>query len=431
MFGSSVLEVAIGVAFVYLLLSLVCTVINEGIASFINQRGKNLLEGIKNLLNDPKFTGLAQQVYNHGLIDGISQGATNPDKPNRLPSYVSSKNFALALVDILGSRGAAKSCQDAILQRQKELTQAQAKRDAEPGNAELNQAVSDAQAAWDEAKANGGNAEEVASKHHAAEVAAQKVASPNDLRAIEEASKALQEALAAGRTLAAQFPDALRNVQNAVEALPDGHTKESLFVLLDKTKREMALVSKEISAGEHQLERLRENLERWFDDAMDRFAGWYKRWTQLVTLIIATILVIVINADTILLANRLARDSALRGSIVAAAESTIQKISDDPTKSEAARRQLLADSASLNLPLGWISPKGIEGADPLAVGQPPQGFTGWLLKVTGLLLSILAVSLGAPFWFDTLSKFMNVRAAGPVPSKTQSSPTRDMKSGGA
>ncbi len=72
MFGSSILEVAIGVIFVYLLLSLICTAINEGIASFINKRGQNLFEGIKNLLNDPTFTGLAQQLYTHGLVNGIS-----------------------------------------------------------------------------------------------------------------------------------------------------------------------------------------------------------------------------------------------------------------------------------------------------------------------------------------------------------------------
>ena len=70
MFGSTALEVAVGVIFVYLLLSLVCSVSNEWVASILNQRGKNLLEVTKNLLNDPTFTGLAQQVYGHGLIDG-------------------------------------------------------------------------------------------------------------------------------------------------------------------------------------------------------------------------------------------------------------------------------------------------------------------------------------------------------------------------
>ena len=105
MFGSSILEAAIALIFVYLLLSLMCTALNEGIASLIQKRGKNLFEGIKNLLNDPTFTGLAQQVYNHGLIGGISQNAANPRKPTRLPSYMSSENFSLALLDILGTRG--------------------------------------------------------------------------------------------------------------------------------------------------------------------------------------------------------------------------------------------------------------------------------------------------------------------------------------
>src|SRR6185295_4736525 len=68
-------------------------------------RGKNLFDGIRNLLNDPAFTGLAQEVYNHGLIDGISKDALNPGKPNRPPSYIPSGNFSLALIDILGAHG--------------------------------------------------------------------------------------------------------------------------------------------------------------------------------------------------------------------------------------------------------------------------------------------------------------------------------------
>src|SRR5678815_5352134 len=106
MLGSSVLEVAIGVVFVYLLLSLICTALNEGISSMINKRGKNLFEGVKNLLNDPEFSGLAQQVYNHGLVDGLSQNGSDPKVKTRLPSYMHSSNFSLALLDILGARGA-------------------------------------------------------------------------------------------------------------------------------------------------------------------------------------------------------------------------------------------------------------------------------------------------------------------------------------
>jgi hypothetical protein len=42
----------------------------------------------------------------------------------------------------------------------------------------------------------------------------------------------------------------------------------------------------------------------------------------------------------------------------------------------------------------------------------PVTLWGWLLKLSGLLLTMLACSLGAPFWFDTLFKFINLRGAG-------------------
>jgi hypothetical protein len=43
----------------------------------------------------------------------------------------------------------------------------------------------------------------------------------------------------------------------------------------------------------------------------------------------------------------------------------------------------------------------------------------FLSKLMGLLATGLAVSLGAPFWFDTLKRFLNVRSAGPVPKKSE------------
>jgi hypothetical protein len=61
-----------------------------------------------------------------------------------------------------------------------------------------------------------------------------------------------------------------------------------------------------------------------------------------------------------------------------------------------------------------------EIADPFEFERIPSKAGGWALKVFGLLLSALAVSLGAPFWFDTLSKFMNVRGAGKVPDAKRS-----------
>lgn len=413
MFGSNALEVATGIIFIYLLLSLICTVINEGIAAALEQRGKNLLEGIKNLLNDPKFTSLAQYVYNHGLIDGVMQGVTDFTKTNRLPSYIAPTNFALALMDILGSQG---SGQVVVEQTQKELEAAQKKSAANPSDEALKTAVSDAEAVLARVRES---AEDLQKKYVSAREAAEKVKKLKDFGKIKEASETFQTALAAGHALAAEYPDPLGSIQKGIEALSPGHTKQSLLVLLDKTKREVALVSKEIQIGEHAVEKLRGNLESWFNDGMDRFTGWYKRWTRQISFAVAVVIVGLANADTMMLANRLARDGALRAAIVAAADGATQKMAGDFSKVQDARQQLLDESEKLNLPLGWIDPKvnGIE--DPFEFERIPNSAGGWALKVFGLLISALAVSLGAPFWFDTLSKFMNVRGAGKVPAATR------------
>ena len=50
MFGSTVLEVAVCLVFIYLPINLICTAMNEWIASLINMRGRTLFKGIKNLL---------------------------------------------------------------------------------------------------------------------------------------------------------------------------------------------------------------------------------------------------------------------------------------------------------------------------------------------------------------------------------------------
>jgi hypothetical protein len=45
----------------------------------------------------------------------------------------------------------------------------------------------------------------------------------------------------------------------------------------------------------------------------------------------------------------------------------------------------------------------------------PRHFWGWTVKFTGLLLTVIACSLGAPFWFDLLKRFVNIRGAGLKP----------------
>lgn len=85
MFGLEILDVVIGLMFVYLLLSLLATAINEYISAVMNRRGKELARGIGRLLEDLEgpdalrsaFKGLhsstavqslTEQFYNHPLI---------------------------------------------------------------------------------------------------------------------------------------------------------------------------------------------------------------------------------------------------------------------------------------------------------------------------------------------------------------------------
>lgn len=473
MFGSSILEAAIAVIFVYLLLSLMCTALNEGIASLIQQRGKNLFEGIKNLLNDPTFTGLAQQVYNHGLIGGISQNAANPGKQTRLPSYISSENFSLALLDILGTRGiisaeygdllaAAESADDAYDEALRaaggaasdpKLAEAveAAKNAQEQARAALEAIADKAKAAYDQAvqatNAQPGEAELArraletrnASEKIRATIAmldARRAAvasakNPKELRLLLLAGSTLKQALALGRSFAAQYPDPLGNIEQALKRLPEGHTKETLLVLVEKTRREVVEV-------EHQAEAFRRNLENWFNDAMDRVGGWYKRWTQRVLLILATLLVLAANADTVMLVQQLSANSALRASLVAAAEDAVRTLprpggaepeaaapeSDIKTggakRDETSIQYVLQKTQSLQLPVGW----SFDPNDPRYFQSPEfsRDFAGWAFyKIFGLLVSILAVSMGAPFWFDTLSKFVNLRSAGTPPGETRKS----------
>src|SRR3954464_8499378 len=105
MFGSNILEVAIGIIFVYILVSTICTAVREGIESRFKTRAAYLEQGIRQLLHDLNGNGLAAALYQHPLINGLFNGVyiagkqtSAPDllsKGGDLPSYIPAKNFAM------------------------------------------------------------------------------------------------------------------------------------------------------------------------------------------------------------------------------------------------------------------------------------------------------------------------------------------------
>jgi hypothetical protein len=317
-------------------------------------------------------------------------------------------------------------------QRQSALDDAQKAQTANPGNASLAAAVSAAQLALADAQAKVQAAVDVKTKHDQATLAAGKVKNRLDLKGIADATTALAVALDAGRSLAAECPDPLGNVETAIrQRLPAGHTKDALLLLVTKTRQEATLAQNTVGSAERQIEALQANVEHWYNDAMDRVTGWYKRWTQLVLVMVAVIVVGVANADTIMLAKVLTHNDALRASIAGAAvevvqgaQASAQKSPGDATTAGATpyRDATFTEAGKIDLPLGWFGNAASKGNQDLV----PTDFGGWAIKVLGLIITIAAVSLGAPFWFDTLSKFVNIRGAGTPPGqKNKSGPQRD------
>lgn len=108
MFNSRTLETAIGLIFVFLLFSTICASVREGIEAWLKTRATYLERGLRELLNDASGKGLSRTLYEHPLIFSLYRGDYVPSdatvskgRNKQLPSYIPSKNFALALMDIV------------------------------------------------------------------------------------------------------------------------------------------------------------------------------------------------------------------------------------------------------------------------------------------------------------------------------------------
>jgi hypothetical protein len=198
----------------------------------------------------------------------------------------------------------------------------------------------------------------------------------------------------------------LKAVRASVAQVPNEELRTALLTLIDEANGDLA--------------RARANVEQWYDGAMDRVSGWYKRRTAYTMLALGVGMAAVLNADTINIATALARDSTLRTAVVAAAERRLASEEQPSTAGTAAAENAderdqeatqavnaaYAEVASLGLPIGWVrTPAGDND-----LRQLPGSAGGWLLKLLGILLTGFAVSQGAPFWFDLLNKFMVVRS---------------------
>jgi hypothetical protein len=154
-------------------------------------------------------------------------------------------------------------------------------------------------------------------------------------------------------------------------------------------------------------------VEAWFESAMDRVSGKFKRQTQRQLLRLGFVMAIVANVDSLRVMQRLYSDPAMRQAAVAMAESVARDSVSAPQADKA-----LGPLQSLALPIGWHAstfPVGAFGSKSATAATVLQLVVGWTLTA-------LAISLGAPFWFELLNRFMVIRST--VKPKEKSGPEK-------
>lgn len=158
-------------------------------------------------------------------------------------------------------------------------------------------------------------------------------------------------------------------------------------------------------------------LEEAYRGAMDRASGRYRRQTQWIVLLVALVVTVGLNADALAIARHLYDTPAARQALAARA-AAITSGTDSATRREFAVVRAQIDS--LALPIGW--PRAVD-TGPEVVDEARRRFVGWLVTV-------LAASLGAPFWFDVLNRFMVVRSTVKPAEKSGEEGSEDRRSVG-
>lgn len=329
MLSSDALETAIGLTFVFLLISLLCAAVQEWLEGIFKWRAMDLERAVRSLLGDSDGK-LTELLYQHPLVFSLFQGHYDPAKltsspltpgsdamhvrlraRRNLPSYIPSNNFAVALLDLLG-RGPVE----------------------------------------------GG----------------------------DQASEA-----AVG----------VKELRERAPTLASAHLRRVLLAILDQSGDD--------------LDKPRRNVQDWYDSAMDRASGWYKRRTQAVLFTLGILAACVLNVDAIHVMKKLTADHAFRKAIVGEAATTSAKEGTTTERMESTWKQI----NGLGLPIGWTKlDKAIDFPTPVlpiqlcerSAGSCAPQHAGWPMVLFGWLITAFAVMLGAPFWFDVLNKFMVIRS---------------------
>ncbi|MFZ4813430.1 MAG: hypothetical protein ACOYL5_02760 [Phototrophicaceae bacterium] len=440
MLDSAIIQVIIGMVFVYILLSLLVSQINQIISNLMNIRGHQLRQRIENIIQDES---LQEQILSHPIVGVIHPAASETELQNRQTrtakiSNVASSTVAKAILNVLA---------DPYVNMYAALTKVKDKLERERLQNLVNQI-----------RVNISDTEQ-------ANVL---------LQQLHEMILALQpEDREDRRTL-------LRNLRELQIAIHDQQTPSpGMLPLLNGVNQVRNTAFQQtmetVLSGVQRVEDAQLALEQWFDDKMSQTKDRYQRTMGYFSLGIGLLLAVLLNVDSLQLARTLWTDSALREQVSLAANAaftigTEQAASDannngglfglaptDPSaepdtvqvvvNSFQDAQLILGDLLELHLPIGWTlrfpidAQAQVVGAEAVAQGASaalydplkdtrnlynivpfvsPNWLVNLLVKLAGLFVTAFGVAQGAPFWFDVLRRISGQQS----PSKAEQSQTQ-------
>jgi hypothetical protein len=201
-----------------------------------------------------------------------------------------------------------------------------------------------------------------------------------------------------------------------------------------------------------EVEKFRGYLEEWFELTMERTTGWYKKHIQIILFFIGFAIAFAFNVDTIVIVSKLEKDPKIREQLVQQADVfvraypnieeqilTQEKEIENIQARNSARGVLQTDSVRdiyklaqenldkynsiqtlrnrlLNRADSLMNIDIVKANDIIGIGLNSYGhtfhrFDCFIKTLIGWIITALAISLGAPFWFDILNKLMKLRSS--------------------
>ncbi|MBC7913582.1 MAG: hypothetical protein H7Y07_05595 [Pyrinomonadaceae bacterium] len=380
MFNSVALDVVIGLVFIYLLYSLLATVLAEIIATNLGLRARNLKEAIDRMLNDENTK--VKTIWEPGWFWDKVNRVIDSFRLMKNPKNVHVNNFYNhPEIKYLGSSGIFRN--------------------------------------------------------------------PSSFKAVSFSKTMMYILNGSGPLNPAKIEAELKN--NAPKILGE-ETASYVLSLWEDSYGDIA--------------RFKQQLEAWFDRTMEQATEWYKRKIQLVLLVLGFSFAWIFNADTLVIVKKLSNDKSAREQMVNLAQAYQQNNQQVPENIKKAltrqegleysrkldslldvRKKLDEAVVNANTLLGsfsWLPNSILVKVDPvtqtkvypigiekeiLPHGKPSIGLKGnyylnfdtgdkWLYSFRimrkhffGFMLTAIAISLGAPFWFDLLNKMMKLRSS--------------------